>query len=55
MTGSTVTIGGTEAEDVVIVSLTEILAVTPAGRIGEADVIVTNSVGPSAPAKFTYI
>ena len=54
-TDSTATIGGRPATSIVVVSLTEITAVTPAGNFGKADVIVTNSIGPSIAGKFTYV
>lgn len=40
--GATVTIGGNPATSVVVVSSSSITAVTPAGEVGAADVVVTN-------------
>lgn len=40
--GAAVTIGGEAATDIVVVDDTEITAVTPAGTVGTADVVVTN-------------
>lgn len=42
---ATVTVGGTAAEDVVIVSALQITCTTPAHAVGLADVIVTNADG----------
>ena len=54
--GATVTVGGTAATSVVIVSATSITAVTPAGAAGARDVRVTLSGGQSATRTggFTY-
>jgi hypothetical protein len=57
--GSTVTIGGAAATSVVVVSPTQITCVTPAGTIGAANIVVTNSdlttSGTSGNSAFTYI
>jgi len=52
----TVTIGGVAATDVVVLSQTEITAVTPAGSPGEANVVVTNSSNMSStqPVQYQY-
>jgi hypothetical protein len=42
VTGATVTIGGTAATSVAVVSATSITATTPAGTAGAKDVVVTN-------------
>jgi IPT/TIG domain-containing protein len=56
-TGATgVTIGGTAAASVVVVSSTSITAVTPAGTAGTASVVVTTTGGSNAAnTLFTYI
>ncbi len=54
-TGAKVTIGGTEATEVTVVSGTEITAKTPAGTVGKAEVVVTDSKGVSTSAiGYTY-
>jgi hypothetical protein len=55
-TGATVTIGGTAATSVVVVSATSITATTPAHVAGAADVVVTNSdtQAGTLAAGFTY-
>lgn len=52
-TATAVTFGGTAATDFDVVSNTEITAVLPAGSAGATNVVVTNSVGPSAPYSYT--
>ena len=54
--GATVTVGGTAATSVVVVSSTRITAVTPAGAAGARDVRVTLSGGQAATlaGAFTY-
>jgi Tol biopolymer transport system component len=53
--GSTVTVGGVPATDVQVLSNTQIVAVTPAGAQGPADVVVSNGFGPSpTPQVFQY-
>jgi len=55
--GATVTIGGQAATDVVVASVTEITAKTPAGTAGSADVVIRNPDGQSVTltAGFIYI
>jgi hypothetical protein len=54
-TGAKVTIGGTEATEVTVVSGTEITAKTPAGAVGKAEVVVTDSKGTSTTViDYTY-
>ena len=55
--GATVTVGGTAATNVVVVSATSITATTPAGTTGTANVVVTNAdTGTATNAgAFTYI
>jgi len=43
--GTTVTIGGNPATDITVASATSITAKTPAGKVGESDVVVTNPDG----------
>jgi large repetitive protein len=51
----TVTVGGTPATDVTVVSDTEVTATTPAGTAGDVDVVVTTSGGSDTlAAGFTY-
>lgn len=51
----TVTVGGTAATAVTVVSDTEITATTPAGSEGAADVVVTTAGGSDTLADgFTY-
>lgn len=52
-----VTIGGQPATEVKLVSDSKITAVTPAGKAGKANVVVTNPDQPAATAKkaFTYV
>jgi hypothetical protein len=50
---STVTVGGVPATDVQVLSNTQIVAVTPAGAQGPADVVVTTANGNSTET-FTY-
>jgi IPT/TIG domain len=54
--GATVTIGGTAATSVVVVSSTEITCVAPIKTAGAKDVVVTNADGESGilPGGFTY-
>ena len=53
--GSTVTIGGTAATSIVVVSSTQITCVAPAGTIGAASVVVTAADGTATLASgFTY-
>ena len=53
--GAKVTIGGTEATEVTVVSGTEITAKTPAGTVGKAEVVVTDSKGTSTTViDYTY-
>ena len=55
-TGATVTIGGTAATNVVVVSGTQITATTPAGSAGAATVTVTvNGQSGSLTNGFTYV
>jgi len=56
-TGATVTVGGTAATSVVVVSGTQITATTPAGSAGAATVTVTNLGVPSGSltSAFTYV
>lgn len=55
-TGATVTVGGTAATNVVVVSATSITATTPAKPIGATSIVVANSDGQSATLTnaFTY-
>ncbi len=55
--GATVTIGGTAATNVIVVSSTEITATTPAGATGAANVVETNpdAGGVTDTDGFTYI
>ena len=53
--GVTVTFGGIEASNVVVVSETELSVTVPAGTRGVVDVIVTNPDSLSASIQFTYI
>jgi len=55
--GTTVTIGGSPATDVVFLSEREITATTPVGSVGFADVVVTNPDGQSGTLTggFTYL
>lgn len=54
--GATVTIGGNSAKSVTVASKTQITAVTPPGKVGPADVVVTNPNQLSATLSggFTY-
>ena len=54
---TSVTVGGNPATSVSTVSATSVTAVTPAGTVGSADVVVTNSDGQTATASdaFTYL
>ncbi|HKV39917.1 MAG TPA: IPT/TIG domain-containing protein, partial [Blastocatellia bacterium] len=52
--GCTVTVGGAPATSVALLSLTEISAVTPAGRLGMADVVVKNSTGQASTQKVQF-
>jgi len=53
--GATVTVGGNVATNVTVVSKTQITSVTPLGRIGLADVVVSNpDEQKSEPQTFTY-
>lgn len=56
LSGATVTVGGASATNVVVVSVTEITAITPAGTAGAAAVVVTNTDGGtfSDAAGFSY-
>ena len=56
VSGAEVTIGGVEAEDVVVTSEAQITAKTPAGAVGAQDVTVTTADGQSALLRggFTY-
>jgi hypothetical protein len=56
-TGATVTIGGQMATSVHLASATQLLAITPAGAAGPADVVVTNPDTQQALLKggFTYL
>ena len=47
-TGATVTVGGTSATSVTVVSTTSITFVTPAKTAGDYDVVVTNANGLAA-------
>jgi len=55
--GATVTVGGTPATSVVVVSPTSITATTPAGIAGAQDVVVTNTDGGTVTSTggFTYV
>ena len=55
--GTTVTIGGNAASNVIFVSSTELTVEAPAGTVGSADVVVTNPDGKSSTLVdgFTYI
>jgi LPXTG-motif cell wall-anchored protein len=54
-TTSAVTVGGTAATDVTVQDDTTVTAVTPAGPLGEADVVVTTTGGSTTLADaFTY-
>ena len=57
LSGATVTIGGVAATSVVVVSLTSITAVVPAGTEGIVDVVVSNVSGGSSTLEqsFEYI
>jgi hypothetical protein len=50
-----VTFAGNDATNVSVVSPTEITATSPAGAVGVAQVIVTDSGGASNPQPFTYL
>ncbi len=50
-----VTIAFASCTSIVVVSPTQITAVTPAGTLGPQDLIVTNASGASLPATFTYV
>lgn len=52
-TTTNVTFGGTAATDWTVISGTEISAVMPAGVAGATNVVVTNTVGASAPFSYT--
>jgi hypothetical protein len=56
-TGATVTIGGTAATNVSVLSATQLLATAPAGSAGAKAVVVTNPDGQSAtlPGGFLYM
>ena len=56
LSGATVTIGGAAATNVMVVSANSITATTPAGSVGEANVVVTNTdTGTiTATGGFTY-
>ncbi|MBF0673279.1 MAG: IPT/TIG domain-containing protein [Salinibacterium sp.] len=49
-----VTFAGVPSTGVVFVNDTTVLAVSPPGTVGLADVVVTTDVAPSAPYGFTY-
>lgn len=53
---SSVTFDAAAVTDYTVVSDSTIVAVTPAGSVGSADVVVTNTTGPSTTGtgKFTY-
>lgn len=55
--GATVTIGGNPAKNVTVVSKTQITAVTPPGKVGAVDVVVTNpdNLSGTLPGGFTYL
>ncbi len=53
--GVTVTFGGVEASNVVVVSDTELSVTVPAGSRGAVNVMVTNPDSPPALIRFTYI
>ena len=53
--GVTVTFGGVEASNVVVVSDTELAVTVPAGSRGAVNVMVTNPDSPTASIRFTYI
>jgi hypothetical protein len=54
--GTTVTLGGAPATDVVVASATVLTATTPAGLAGPADVVVANANGSAVlPDGFTYL
>lgn len=53
--GATVTFNGVPATDVQVLGNTQILAVTPAGVEGSADVIVTTTNGASTARPFNYL
>jgi phospholipase C len=57
LAGATVTIGGTAATGVTVVSSTQITASTPAGTAGPVNVVVTNPGGIAATLSngFTYV
>jgi hypothetical protein len=57
LSGVAVTIGGTPATNISVGSATSITATTPAGALGAADVVVTNTDGQSATLSggFTYV
>ena len=52
--GAAVTIGGAEVPDVKVQSATTIIATTPPGKAGAADVVITNPGGVSATGKGLY-
>jgi hypothetical protein len=56
LSGSSVTIGGTKASAVKVISATEITAKTPAHAAGSAEVSVTNKAGTSSDGpSFSYL
>jgi formylglycine-generating enzyme required for sulfatase activity len=53
---TSVTIGGVPATSVVVVNATTVTALTPAGSVGAADVVVSGAKGSTAvPGGFTYL
>ncbi len=54
--GATVTIGGNPAKNVTVASKTEITAITPPGKVGAVDVVVTNpnQLSGTLSGGFTY-
>ncbi len=54
VSGATLTVGGTAATDVTVVSSTSITATTPAHSAGAANVVVTNSDGQSGALSSGY-
>jgi Tol biopolymer transport system component len=52
---TTVTVGGVPATDVQVLGNTQIVAVTPAGAEGPADVVVSNGIGTPSVETFTYV